>query len=185
MTDTDVELNAISKGDTDAFARWMAQAEPRLRRSLRSFAAQVDAEAVVQEALLRAWHFAPRLTADEQADALLRFSMRTARNLAITETRKRRPAFVPDDAGFSAEACFSGPNDAAELREAIADCFDAVPAKPRQAMQARLRGHYASDAALADDIGMTLNTFFQNIRRARLALLACLRRRGFVLEPEQ
>lgn len=45
--DLDRELPAIVAGDADAFARWVAGAEPALRRALRSFAARVDVEAVV------------------------------------------------------------------------------------------------------------------------------------------
>jgi RNA polymerase sigma-70 factor (ECF subfamily) len=53
VLDLDRHLPAIAAGDPDAFAPWVAGAEPALRDSLRPFAARVDTEAVLQEALLR------------------------------------------------------------------------------------------------------------------------------------
>ena len=46
--DLDRYLPAIVAGDADAFAQWVAGAEPALRRALRGFAAHVDVEAIVQ-----------------------------------------------------------------------------------------------------------------------------------------
>src|SRR6266540_1570421 len=78
-------LPAIGAGDATAFARWLAGAEGRLRDSLRSFAARVDTEAVLQEALIRVWQVAPRVTPDGKPDALVRLGVRIARNLAVSE----------------------------------------------------------------------------------------------------
>ena len=68
MTDLDRHLPGILAGDSSAFATWMAGAEPRLRASLRSFAVQVDTEAVLQETLLRVWQVAPRFVPDGRPD---------------------------------------------------------------------------------------------------------------------
>src|SRR6187549_3704123 len=98
--DLDVHLEAIGAGDTQAFARWVAGAEPSLRASLSPFRTQVDVEVVVQEALLRAWQLAPRVQRDGKANCLLRFCVRAARNLAIDEVRHRRrevPRAASDD----------------------------------------------------------------------------------------
>ena len=64
MNDLDVHLSAIVSGDPEAFGRWVAGCELRLRRSLASFAGSVDVEAVLQETLLRVWQVAPRLEPD-------------------------------------------------------------------------------------------------------------------------
>src|SRR5436190_1634058 len=88
--DLDVFLPAIQSRDTRAFARWMSGAEGPIRRSLRSFAASVDVESVVQETLLRVWQVAPRVEPDGNANALLRLGVRMARNLAVSETRRIR-----------------------------------------------------------------------------------------------
>lgn len=92
--DLDVHLEAIGAGDTQAFARWVAGAEPPVRASLARFAAQVDVEIVVQEALLRAWQAAPRVQRDGRGNCLLRFTLRAAQNLAIDEVRHRRREVV-------------------------------------------------------------------------------------------
>src|SRR5262245_46678771 len=95
--DLDPELQAIAAGDADAFARWMAAAEPQLRRSLRPLAALVDAEAVLQEALLRVWQVAPRFQPDGRPNSLLRMAVAAAKNLALSELRRTRPELAGDE----------------------------------------------------------------------------------------
>lgn len=92
MADLDTHLSAIVAGDADAFGRWVAGAEPRVRGSLASFAAVVDTEAVVQETLLRIWQVAPRFRPDGRPDGLVRLAVRIARNLAVSEVRRARVA---------------------------------------------------------------------------------------------
>ncbi|MCA9309794.1 MAG: sigma-70 family RNA polymerase sigma factor [Phycisphaerales bacterium] len=176
-------LARIVSGDTVAFAEWMAGAEPRIRASLRRFAAAADTEAVVQETFIRIWQIAHRVKDDGRPEVLTRIALRVARNLAIDECRRNRRQvdslpFVVD--GLEAAPVYQQ-EDAAELRQALAECFEELPARPRQAMKARLAGRGDDDASLADTINMTANTFFQNIRRARQALADCLARRGITL----
>jgi len=179
--DYDVHLSAIAAGDPDAFGRWVASCELRVRASLTSFASQVDTEAVIQESLLRIWQVAPKFTPDGRPNSLLRFAIRVARNCAIGEVRRLKvprehatallqqsdtaqPAFEPDP----------------RLREIIALCREKLPGRPAQALSHRLRG--AADTVLAAELGMTLNTFLQNVTRARKMLAACLERHGVRLE---
>ncbi len=91
MIDLDLHLPALAHGDADAFERWVAGAEDTLRASLRSFAAAVDTEAILQEALLRVWQVAPRFVADGKPNGLVRLGIRIARNLAVSEWRRTRP----------------------------------------------------------------------------------------------
>ena len=49
--------------------------------------------------------------------------------------------------------------------------------RPRKAMEARLQGA-TPDRDLAEELGMKLNTFLQNIVRARKALAGCLEESG-------
>src|SRR4051812_17702277 len=88
--DLDVHLARIVLRDPQAFAAWLAGAEPCVRSRLRSFAGVVDVEAVVQDSLLRVCQVAPRLVPDGRPNALLRLAMRIARNLAIDEARRAR-----------------------------------------------------------------------------------------------
>lgn len=182
--DLDLHLGAIVDGDTRAFARWLAGAEPPVRDSLRSFARVVDVEAVLQEALLRVWQVAPRFVADGRPNGLLRLGVRIARNLAISEVRRTRA--VPVEAAELELELVDATNPPDPiLRLAIEACRDKLPAKPREALDARLAsagGH--DDAALASSVGMRLNTFLQNFTRARQLLAECLARSGVVLDEE-
>jgi RNA polymerase sigma-70 factor (ECF subfamily) len=182
----DVHLAGIAAGDAAAFARWMAGAEGRLRLSLKSLAREVDVEAILQETLLRVWQVAPRFTPDGAPDALLRFAVRIGRNLAVSELRRHRPetgADPPEDQNEPAAWPEAVPDPL--LRQAIVECHDQLPGKPAQALDARLAAAGGEpDAALAERLGMRLNTFLQNFTRARKLLAECLRGRGVILELE-
>jgi RNA polymerase sigma-70 factor (ECF subfamily) len=180
--DLDLYVAAIVAGDADAFARWVAGAEPAIRRSLRSFAADVDAEAVVQETLLRVWQVAPRLAPDGRPQGLLRLGLRIARNLALDEARRLRPDLdasalerAVDDASVMAARRAPDPL----LRRAIEDCRAALPPRPAEALALRLAaGGTEADDVIAERLGMRKNTFLQNFGRARRLLAECLRLRG-------
>lgn len=188
--DLDQHLAAIVAGDPDAFGRWVAGAESRLRASLRPFAEKVDAEAVLQEALLRIWQVAPRVAPDGKPDSLLRLAIRVARNLAVDELRRARldpteaatlERLLQADAPLAAA---SSPPDPL-LRRAIEECRDRLPGKPAEALAARLAaGGAEPDETLAARLGMKKNTFLQNFTRARKLLADCLERRGVRLELE-
>jgi RNA polymerase sigma factor (sigma-70 family) len=177
MSDLDQYLGAIVARDQNAFAAWVAGAEPRLRGGLRSFAADVDTEAVVQETLMRVWTAAERVQLDGRPDALLRYALRIGWNLAIDEARRRRPDFMPN--WMQEELRDPGEERVpAEVAEAVRECRENLPPKPRQAIDARIEGGWRRDEELARRLGMTLNTFFQNIKRAREAIRDCLESRG-------
>jgi RNA polymerase sigma factor (sigma-70 family) len=177
VTDSDFLHAQIAAGDADAFGQWLAGAEPRVRGSLASFARVVDVEAVLQEALVRVWQVAPRFTPDGQPDSLIRFAVRIARNLAVSELRrtKARAIEVEDlDEGVTLV-----PVPDPMLRQAIVECRDKLPTKPRMVLDARLEAAGGrDDAELADGLGMRLNTFLQNFTRARQLLAECLGKRG-------
>jgi len=179
--DLDVHLPAIAAGDTEAFGMWMAAAEVVLRRSLRGAASRVDVEAVLQETLLRIWQIAPRIAMDGRPNAVLRLALVTARNLVVTEIRRARVDPVPDDAleRMLAEAAVDPGASDPLLRAAIRKCHEGLPAKPMQALRARLTaGGAEPDRMLAARLDMSLNTFLQNLTRARRLLLECLERHG-------
>lgn len=184
--DLDLHLAAIAQGDASSFGRWAASAEPALRASLRSFAASVDTEAVLQETLLRVWQVAPRFSPDGRPNGLLRLALRAARNLAVSETRRRRstPAEVDDIEALLAHA--EGLAEPADplLRGVIAGCRDRLPEKPGQALDARLQSAgNEPDERLAERLGMRLNTFLQNFTRARKLLARCLAEHGVEVDP--
>jgi RNA polymerase sigma-70 factor (ECF subfamily) len=191
MVDLDVHLPALAAGDVGAFGRWLAAAEPPLRKSLRPFAARVDTEAALQEALLRTWQFAPRLVPDGRPNALLRLALRVARNVALDEVRRARVAPHPsgdDEALERALAAFetretAGPDPF--LRRVIEECRRLLPSKPAEALAARLAACGTEpDETLAERLGMRLNTFLQNFGRARKLLAECLAKRKVDLSAE-
>jgi len=184
---SDAFLARIVAGDTTAFAAWLARAEGPVRASLASFARVIDVEAVVQEALLRVWQVAPRFTPDGQPDSLLRFAVRIARNLAVSEVRRTRTRPAEADELEAALGEDEPPVAAPDplLRRQIAECRDKLPAKPREAFDARLASAGGEDdVALAAALQMRLNTFLQNFTRARKLLADCLKRAGVVLDEE-
>jgi DNA-directed RNA polymerase specialized sigma24 family protein len=182
MNDLDQHLAAIQGGDPDAFERWVAAAEATVRLSLRSFAAVVDTEAVLQETLLRVWQVAPRFVADGQPNGLLRLGIRVARNLAISERRRLRPDQLDPETIESTETPAS-PDPL--LRRTIQLCREKLEGRPAQALEARLAAAGAEpDQVLAERLAMTLNTFLQNFTRARRLLAECLERHGIDLAKE-
>ncbi len=182
MFDLDHHLVSIVAGDATAFGAWLAGAEPEVRRSLRSFAATVDVEAVLQESLLRVWQVAPRFVPDGKPNGLLRLGVRIARNLAISEVRRTRAVLV-DDLETTIAVSPAPPDP--HLRAAIIDCRDQLPARPRAALDARLASAGANDdRELATTLGMQLNTFLQNFSRARKLLADCLGKRGVAIDEE-
>ncbi len=189
MLDLDVHLSALASGDAGAFGRWLAGAEPCLRQSLRSFAARVDTEATVQEALLRTWQVAPRHVPDGRPNSLLRLALRIARNLAVDEVRRARVSPVEDEAlERAATAAYppvtpGGPDPF--LRRVLDECRRRLRGKPAEALAARLSGAGAEpDEALAAALHMQLNTFLQNFTRARKQIAECLEKRKVDLDTE-
>jgi RNA polymerase sigma-70 factor (ECF subfamily) len=182
--DLDTHLDAIRAGDATAFGRWVAGCEMRVRMSLRRFATQVDIEAVLQETLLRVWQVAPRFTPDGKPDALLRFAVRVARNVAISEMRR----MGHDRAALLAAEQAKGDNNAPVepdplLRELIARCREQLPRQPALALAERIdSAGSAPDRELAARVGMQANTFLQNVTRARKLLVECLERHDVHLE---
>jgi len=189
VPDLDIQLPAIVSGNADAFARWLAGAEGPLRTSLRPFAAHVDTEAVLQEALLRLWQLAPRFVSDGRPNGLLRFAVRVARNLALSELRRMR-AGVGDPDAFEraldeagAARVSRGPDPM--LQRVREGCREQLPERPAAVLRERLTsGGGEPDERIAERLGMRLNTFLQNFTRARRMLLECLERHGIDLRAE-
>lgn len=192
--DDDVRLaRRFARGDKAAFAEWLAIAEEPVRRSLASFARTVDTEVVMQEALLRVWLTADRFESDGRPDGLVRYASRIARNCAIDEYRRldrRRSHETPDGgpppAAFEIEAIAARPVVTSDpgVGKVLEACIEELPPKPRLAMLARLRLGGRGDTAAAAEAGMTRNTFFQNVARARKAIVACLKDKGIDLIAE-
>lgn len=171
----------VRSGEPDAFADWMGMVEIPLRRSLQKFARAVDVEVVIQETFMRMWLVArsPERTL-EGRNASLKFAFRVARNVALEELRRYRLDRFVDLAELEdLLECSYDPEPAdPALARAIADCFRHLPDKLRIALTARLQGDCQPDRVLAERLRLRLNTFLQNIVRARRAMEKCLEGRG-------
>lgn len=174
------QLLAIAAGDRQAFAVWMRGAEPRLRASLRRFAAVADVEAVLQESLLRIWQMAPRLEAHAEGSTLTRVALRVARNLALDQARRLRAA--PLDPEFFEPLDPGDERPDPLLRALLLECEAKLPKKPGLALGARLSSAGARhDTELASEVGMQPATFLKNLQRARKLLSDCLAARGVLI----
>ncbi len=185
-------------GDLVAFARWVAGAESSVRWSLRPFAALLDCEAVLQEAFLRVWQVVPKFRHDGRPHALLRFTITTARNVALSELRRANsaggtgpnPSAIHDtldalERELSAEAHVAPTTPDPFLRQAIATCREKLPKQPALALEQRLLANGTeADLDLAARLNMSLNTFLQNFSRARKFLAECLKKAGVDLDAE-
>ncbi len=184
MTAIDAAFEKARTGSREAFADWMGSVELPIRLGLRRFAQAVDVEAVMQETFLRMWLLsqdAERELSGEHAS--LRFAIGVARNLARSEARRsgRENALPPED--LPQPAVEPEPIVDAGLRRAIVECLGKVAAKPLKALRARMDSEgMIPDRDIATTVSMTLNTFLQNIVRARKQVAACLERKGIPLQ---
>ena len=64
------------------------------------------------------------------------------------------------------------------LRRLLDECRRRLPDQPARALSTRLEQGMQPDRTLAASIGMQLNTFLQNISRARRLLMKCLEEHG-------
>jgi DNA-directed RNA polymerase specialized sigma24 family protein len=182
-SEIDMLFALVRRGDQAAFGRWMGRVERPIRMSLARFACAVDVEAIVQETLLRMWVLATRHLRDlEGENASLRFAIGLARNLARSEARRMgRVRFLPpEDLPEVAEEPPPVPDPG--LAAAIRDCVGRLTGKLRVVLQARIeRGALQPDRDLANQLNMKLNTFLQNVVRARQQMRKCLEGKGVPL----
>jgi DNA-directed RNA polymerase specialized sigma24 family protein len=174
----------VCEGDRGAFEGWLVEVEMPLRGSLGRWARAVDVESVMQETLLRMWLFALERGRElEGKDASLRWAIGMARNLARNDARRfRREHLVPVEELPEQPTDSAGVPDPA-LREIIRRCLERVTGRPAEALRARLEdGSTLSDRTLAEALGMKLNTFRQNLVRARRQVASCLSENGAPLE---
>ncbi len=134
------------------------------------------------------WQVAARVEPDGKPNGLLRLAIVTARNLAISETRRARGETAVDTVHDRATVDVPDVRRTGGdpfLREHVRRCREQLPTKPAAALTARLESAgVVSDRELAAGVGMRPNTFLQNITRARRWLAECLKRAGVDLELE-
>mgnify|MGYP003694697225 CR=1 FL=1 len=117
-------------------------------------------------------------------NASLRFAIGMARNIARHEARRlgRERLLPPED--MPEVPTLPEASSDPRLAQVIAECLGRIAGRP---LAPRLRRAWTGrshmpDRQIAKDLGMTLNTFLQNIVRARRQLAECLTRRHVPLE---
>jgi RNA polymerase sigma-70 factor (ECF subfamily) len=184
VTEIDLAFARARGGDERGFAKWVGRVERPIRASLEPYARAVDVEGVVQETLLRMWVLARdgdrELTGE---NASLRFAIGMARNIARNEARRlKREVHLPEGEPPEFPVPPDPPPDPG-LRRAIVECLQELAGQPRRALHAVLEhGHRLANHALAAMLGMTPNTFLQNVTRARRQVAACLEGKGLDLK---
>jgi DNA-directed RNA polymerase specialized sigma24 family protein len=178
------ELEAIKGGDQEAFSRWLARSEIRLRRSLESFAQSVDVELVVQEVAFRVWERASTITPDGHPAFLMRWAVTVALNAARNDAkRSRRRSEREVSLDVHAEVA-SPPVARADpfLRARAQRCQEQLTPGLRRVFAAYLAdGGQHPIGVLGTSLGMTSGAFRKNLQRARLALEECLGKFGIML----
>jgi RNA polymerase sigma-70 factor (ECF subfamily) len=163
-------------GDAQAFDRLVGFHTPRLYRVVRRFAADgAEAEALVQEAWLRAWKSRARCAPDRPFFPWL---ASIALNLARDDWRKRRPLDFAD-VGEGVEAIAS-PEPSAERRvearqagEKLARLVEELRPEWRMVLALRYDGGLEY-SEIATVLRIPLNTVRTHLRRAQAALRARL-----------
>jgi RNA polymerase sigma-70 factor (ECF subfamily) len=187
VADIEALFAVAREGDEQSFGDWMGRVERPIHDSLKRFARVVDLEVVMQETFARMWVLARDPSRPlEGPNASLRFAIRVARNVALEEIRRARLGWMTSfvDLDVPPEpAVFDDPPADPGLARIIESCIEALPKRPREAILARIRmGGIAPDRALAEMMRMTVNTFLQNIVRARALLARCFEKHGVALE---
>jgi len=90
-------------------------------------------------------------------------------------------ALLPDH--LHDEPTFAEPSSDPWLRKLVIECREKLGHKPALALDARIGSAGAEpDTVLAARLNMRINTFLQNVTRARRQLADCLRRKGVAVE---
>jgi DNA-directed RNA polymerase specialized sigma24 family protein len=184
MEPLDRLFEAVCDRDESAFEAWMVAVELPVRRVLEPWARAVDVESVAQETFMRMWVFAAdRGRTLTGRHASLRFAVGMARNLARNEARRFRREHLVARGPLPEPPVEPDPPPDPGLARIIRRCLESLAPRPLAAIRARMEeGHLRPDAALADALGMGLNTFLQNIVRGRRQLASCLERNGAPIE---
>ena len=178
--DLDVaEWEAIVRRDEDVFKRWLERCQIHLRLSLRSFAAVVDVEVVVQETAIRVWERASTIVPDGRPAFLARWAVTVARNKARNEIKRAEHEVPLEEPPDRPDTQIVRAGIDPFLRARLHACRERLPAALRRVIDVILAdGGERSARECATASRMSYDAFRQNLARGRRALEACLREYG-------
>lgn len=173
----DALMTRLALRDQDAL-RLLADrhADVPWRIAYRMLADAAEAEDVAQEAMLRLWQHADRWRAGGPGVAA--WLTRVATNACLDRLRRRRfssDAAVPERADESALADEAIEEN--EVRQAVADCIEALPDRQRAAIVLTYYEERQNKMA-AEILAMQLKAFESLLLRARGALRGCVEGKG-------
>ena len=168
-------------GDDSAFEALVIQHTPALYRVVRRLASDgAEAEAITQEAFLKAWRSLARLQPDKP---FFPYLVTIALNVGRDQLRRLR--FVEESDLESEEVYQADPDpgpeellEAAELIEALEQALEALPAAYRLAISLRYEAGL-DYRQMADALGLPVNTVRIHLHRAKALL-----RRSLEVEEE-
>lgn len=180
---TDAELlRATAAGDADAFAQFVVRHRSAVFRYVRTRSRDADAEDALQQTFVQAWRNAGQLTVEGSARAWL---LTVARNaLSRMQRREQRVGDgvvaideLGEQAGFACkdvtpERIAAAAEERAVLQEALA----ALPDVDREILVLRDLERLPGEQ-VAELLSLTLSAMKSRLHRARLHLVAELRRR--------
>lgn len=167
--------------DSDSIKRltleW-TRAQPAVARFVRSFVRnQADADDVLQEVAMT---IVDRFEKYDPSRPFLGWALGVARNLVKVHFRKqlRRPPTVEDETAVDrvAEAFELLQPDLEDMKEALVECIERVPAADRRILAMQ----YEEDlkpAAIAKKVGKTPNHVAVLLHRVRSGLRRCVERK--------
>jgi RNA polymerase sigma-70 factor (ECF subfamily) len=173
--DDEAALLALAKaGDRAAFEAALRPHLPMLLAYSRAVGGDFHrAQDVVQETALVAYRNLSHLFPEADFASWLKA---IARRQALAARRKDLRTAAWSDHALEAAYDDPTPSAVASEREALAHCLDKLEAQAGRIV----RGHYFDGlklAALAESLGLNLNTVKTVLYRARLSLLECVERR--------
>ena len=165
-------VRGAKAGDSAAFDLLVEQYTPQLYKIVRRLASdQNEAEAIVQEAWLRAWRAIPRYVADRPLSPWL---VRIAINVARDRWRKKTPLDFTDLGGEETVLLdpMPGPEDQLSRKEALDRLARGVEKlRPEYRMVIALRYDAGlSYKQIANALGIPLNTVRTYLHRAKSTL---------------
>lgn len=169
------ELEAVTKGDEEAFRRlWQAAAPVLLALCLRLLRRRPAAEDALQECFVRVWRNAHRY--DRALGEPLAWMAAIARNVALDQLRRERGRAEASLEDGGIERAADALPDRLDLDGTdLARCLDRLPPMQRRAiLLAYYRGLTHSE--LAEALGVPLGTAKSWVRRGLIGLKDCLER---------
>lgn len=165
-------IRRAALGEAEAFDRLVEAHTPRLYRMLRRLTSDgAEAEALIQEAWLRAWKGRARCSADRP---FFPWIATIAVRLARDDWRKRRPLDFADLGESWEESTGDGDSierriESHQARERLAALVRELRPEWQAVIALRYDGHLGY-GDIAQALGIPVNTVRTHLRRARLEL---------------